>query len=142
MTPNKTACISSRPPPRIGLEPRHGYSGRHLEPLQHLSCSRIDSPQIALVTFPGAELRRRAPVHRVEGASPRLLPGGTRARMTHPAWCAPWAGVLDYALARVGAAAGCHSGLLRCSVKDENMMLKLMLILSLSLALASTECCR
>ena len=24
--------------------------------------------------------RRRAPVHRVEGASPRLLPGGTRAR--------------------------------------------------------------
>jgi hypothetical protein len=51
-------------------------------------------------------------------------------------------GVLDYALTRVGPAAGCHSGLLRCSVKDENMMLKLMLILSSSLALASTECCR
>lgn len=50
--------------------------------------------------------------------------------------------VLDYALARVGAAAGCHSGLLRCSVNEENMMLKLMLILSSSLALASTECCR
>ena len=49
---------------------------------------------------------------------------------------------LDYALARVGAAAGCHSGLLRCSVNDENMMLKLMLILSFLLALASTECCR
>src|SRR6266404_1781235 len=44
--------------------------------------------------------------------------------------------------ARVGAAAGCHSGLLRCSVNDENMMLKLTLILSSSLALASTECCR
>src|SRR6267378_2155823 len=38
----------------IGLEPRHAYSGRHLEPLQDLSRSRIDSPQIALVTFPGA----------------------------------------------------------------------------------------
>jgi hypothetical protein len=38
----------------IGLEPRHGHSGRHLEPLQDLSCSRIESPQIALVTFPAA----------------------------------------------------------------------------------------
>ena len=38
----------------IGLEPRHAYSGRHIEPLQDLSRSRIDSPQIALVTFPGA----------------------------------------------------------------------------------------
>src|ERR1700676_1018636 len=38
----------------IGLEPRHAYSGRHLEPLQDLSRSRIDSPQIALVIFPGA----------------------------------------------------------------------------------------
>src|SRR5882762_5540974 len=38
----------------IGLEPRHAHSGRHLEPLQDLSRSRIDSPQIALVTFPGA----------------------------------------------------------------------------------------
>ena len=37
----------------IGLEPRHEYSGRHLEPLQDLSRSRIDSPQIALVIFPG-----------------------------------------------------------------------------------------
>jgi hypothetical protein len=35
-----------------------------------------------------------------------------------------------------------HSGLLRFSVNEENMMLKLMLILSSSLALASTECCR
>src|SRR5262245_23733726 len=38
----------------IGLEPRHAHSGRHLEPLQNLSRSRIDSPHIALVTFPGA----------------------------------------------------------------------------------------
>src|SRR6266496_1157487 len=37
----------------IGLEPRNTHSGRHLEPLQDLSRSRIDSPQIALVTFPG-----------------------------------------------------------------------------------------
>jgi len=41
-----------------------------------------------------------------------------------------------------GAAAAHHSGLLRFSVKEENMMLKLMLILSSSLALASTECCK
>src|SRR6266567_4535835 len=38
----------------IGLEPRHAHSRRHLELLQDLSCSRIDPPQIALVTFPGA----------------------------------------------------------------------------------------
>src|SRR6266446_5515780 len=38
----------------IGLEPRHADSGRHLEPIHHLSRSRIDSSQIALVTFPGA----------------------------------------------------------------------------------------
>ena len=38
----------------IGLEPRNAHSGRHLEPLQDLSRLRIDSPQIALVTFPGA----------------------------------------------------------------------------------------
>src|SRR5580704_4483390 len=38
----------------IGLEPRHADSGRHLEPLQGFSGSRIDAPQIALVTFPRA----------------------------------------------------------------------------------------
>jgi hypothetical protein len=38
----------------IGLEPRHVHSGRHLEPLEDLSGLRIDSPQFALVTFPGA----------------------------------------------------------------------------------------
>jgi hypothetical protein len=37
----------------IGLEPRYAHSGRHLEPLQDLSCSRIDAPQITFVTFPG-----------------------------------------------------------------------------------------
>src|SRR4029450_6034962 len=34
--------------------PRAPYSGRQLEPLQYLSRFRIDSPHIALVTFPGA----------------------------------------------------------------------------------------
>src|SRR6185369_5207795 len=38
----------------IGLEPRHGHAGRHLEPLQDFSGSGIDPPQIALVTLPGA----------------------------------------------------------------------------------------
>src|SRR6266853_6637568 len=38
----------------VGLEPRHAYSGRHIEPLQDRSCPGIDSPQIALVIFPGA----------------------------------------------------------------------------------------
>src|SRR5438105_6639341 len=52
--------------------------------------------------------------------------------------------VRDQACAYVAALApvGCHNGLLRFSVNDENMMLKLMLIRSSSLALASTECCR
>jgi hypothetical protein len=43
---------------------------------------------------------------------------------------------------RVWTPTDCHSGLLRFSVNELNMMLKLMLILSFSLALASTECCR
>src|SRR5262249_10937837 len=38
----------------IGFEPRHAHFRRHLDPLQDLSGSRIDSPQIALVTFPSA----------------------------------------------------------------------------------------
>jgi hypothetical protein len=38
----------------IGLEPRHAHSGRHVELLDDFSRSRIDPPQIALVTFPGA----------------------------------------------------------------------------------------
>ena len=38
----------------IGLESRHACSRRHLEFLEGLSRCRIESPQIALVTFPGA----------------------------------------------------------------------------------------
>ncbi len=38
----------------IRLEPRHVHSRRHLESLQDLARSRIDTPHIALVTFPGA----------------------------------------------------------------------------------------
>src|SRR5262245_40089157 len=38
----------------IGLEPRNFHSGRHLESFLDLSRSGIDSPQIALVAFPGA----------------------------------------------------------------------------------------
>src|SRR5204863_9202084 len=38
----------------VGLQSRNVDSGRHLQNLQDLSGSRIDSPQIALVTFPGA----------------------------------------------------------------------------------------
>src|SRR6202035_3971298 len=38
----------------IGLEPGHAHSRRHLEPLQFRSRSRIDSPQIARLTFPRA----------------------------------------------------------------------------------------
>jgi hypothetical protein len=38
----------------IGLQPRNKHSGRHIEPLQHLSGPRVDSPQIALIAFPGA----------------------------------------------------------------------------------------
>src|SRR5580765_883824 len=37
----------------VGLEPRHAHPRRHLEFLQDLSRSRVDSPQIALVAFPG-----------------------------------------------------------------------------------------
>src|SRR5262245_2148095 len=38
----------------IGLEPRYDHFRRHLERLQNRSCSGIDSPQIAFVTFPSA----------------------------------------------------------------------------------------
>src|SRR5215468_2523027 len=37
----------------IGLEPRHGHSRRHLDDLQNLSRSWIDSPQLAFVILPG-----------------------------------------------------------------------------------------
>src|SRR5215472_10928835 len=48
------SAAAEEPVAAIGFEPRHTYSGRHFEPLQHLSRSRIDALQIALVTFPGA----------------------------------------------------------------------------------------
>src|SRR5262245_59356111 len=38
----------------IGLESRNTHSGRHLERLQNFPRSGINSPQLALVTFPGA----------------------------------------------------------------------------------------
>lgn len=42
-----------------------------------------------------------------------------------------------------GVASGSyHNGLLRFSVNDENIMLKLMLILSSPLLFGSTECCK
>src|SRR5208337_3496902 len=47
------SSAAEKPITAIGLEPRHAHSRRHLEPLQDLSRSRIDSPHIALVTFPG-----------------------------------------------------------------------------------------
>src|ERR1700723_2134276 len=47
------APSSSDLTPPIGLQPRNKHSGRHIEPLQHLSGPRIDSPQIALIAFPG-----------------------------------------------------------------------------------------
>ena len=38
----------------IGFESRHAYSRRHLDALQDLSRSRIDTPQVTLVIVPGA----------------------------------------------------------------------------------------
>src|SRR5262249_49020341 len=49
----------------IGLEPRYTHSRRHLEPIQDLSGLRIDSPQIAFVTFP-----RRMPEFSVNPGDP------------------------------------------------------------------------
>src|SRR6266542_5120061 len=63
----------------IGLEPRHTHSGRHLEPLQDLSRSRIDSPQIALVTFPGG-VPEPLPALSVDLAGVWRWPWGWRVR--------------------------------------------------------------
>ena len=38
----------------VGLESRHADSGRHLDVLENLSRSGIDTPELALVIFPGA----------------------------------------------------------------------------------------
>src|SRR5687768_5887010 len=46
------SAAAEEPIAAVGLEPRHVHSRRHLEALQDLSRSRIDSPQIALATFP------------------------------------------------------------------------------------------
>ena len=37
----------------VGLKPRHRRSGRHFEPLEDLSSFGIDTPQLALIAFPG-----------------------------------------------------------------------------------------
>src|SRR5262249_34000422 len=48
------SAAAEEPVGAIGFEPRHRRAGRHLEPLQHLARSRIDSPHVALVALPGA----------------------------------------------------------------------------------------
>src|SRR5205085_6492387 len=48
------AASTEEPIASIGLEPRHAHAGWHVEPLQDFSRPRIDSSQVALVTFPGA----------------------------------------------------------------------------------------
>ncbi len=47
------SAAAEEPIAAIGFEPRNAHAGRHLEPLQDLSGPGIESPQIALVTFPG-----------------------------------------------------------------------------------------
>src|SRR5690348_3832496 len=37
----------------IGLDPRHTRARRHVDLLEHLARARIESPQVALVIFPG-----------------------------------------------------------------------------------------
>src|SRR5262245_12187029 len=46
-------AATEEPVAAVGLETRHMHARRHHEPLQDLSRSRIDSPHIALVAFPG-----------------------------------------------------------------------------------------
>jgi hypothetical protein len=38
----------------VGINPRYGRAGRHLDLFQHLSSLGIDPPEIALVPLPGA----------------------------------------------------------------------------------------
>src|SRR5579859_6138487 len=47
-------AAAEKPIRAVLFEPRHGHSRRHIDPLQHLSGSRIDPPEIALVTLPRA----------------------------------------------------------------------------------------
>ena len=51
--PSAASPSAVEPIAAVGLESRHGHSGRHLELLQDLSRPGIDSPQIAPITFPG-----------------------------------------------------------------------------------------
>ena len=37
----------------IGLKPGNADTARHLDTFKYLSSSRIDSPQITVITFPG-----------------------------------------------------------------------------------------
>src|SRR5262245_44981795 len=48
------SAAAEEPIGSIGLEPRNGESGRHRDRLEHLSCLRIDSPEITLLAFPCA----------------------------------------------------------------------------------------
>ena len=54
--PHISAFSSSTEEPvgAIGLEPRYAHAGGHLESFQDLSRSRVDAPQITLITLPGA----------------------------------------------------------------------------------------
>ena len=47
------AASAEEPIAAIGLEPRNEDAGRHRDLFQEVSRSGIDSPQLALVTFPG-----------------------------------------------------------------------------------------
>jgi len=38
----------------VRLQPRYAHARRHFQRLQNLACSGVDSPQLALVAFPGA----------------------------------------------------------------------------------------
>src|SRR5512138_1630137 len=49
-----SASSAKEPIAAVGLESGHDNSPRHLELLQDFSRSRIDSPHIAFITFPGA----------------------------------------------------------------------------------------
>ena len=53
-SPSRCFRLRRRTDRPIGLELRHAHSRRHLEPLQDLSRSRIDPPQVALVNLPSA----------------------------------------------------------------------------------------
>src|SRR3954464_8377800 len=66
----------------VGLEPRDADARRHVDLLEHLAGPRIDPPEIALVTFPGAVPQlavdprdARDEPGRFDGAEHRAAPG-------------------------------------------------------------------